>query len=57
MATHLRDAFERPEELEDIGARARRYVAGNFSHEVLEARWRGLLEGMSAGAGVQDHAA
>jgi glycosyltransferase involved in cell wall biosynthesis len=57
MATHLREAFERPDELEDIGARARRYVADHFSHDVLEARWRALLEGMSVGPGAQGHAA
>ena len=43
--------------METFSARARRYVADHFSHEVLEARWRTLLEGMDAGPGVQGHAA
>ena len=57
LASFLREAFERPEELEDIGARARRYVAAHFSHEVLQDRWRRLLAEVSGGQGLHDHAA
>ncbi len=57
MATHLRDVFERPEDMEDIGQRARRYVAANFSHEVLKRRWAALLEQVGERGQVRDHAA
>jgi glycosyltransferase involved in cell wall biosynthesis len=57
MATHLRDVFERPEDMEDIGQRARRYVAANFSHEVLKRRWAALLEQVGERGQVRNHAA
>lgn len=57
MATHLRDVFERPEDMEDIGQRARRYVAANFSHEVLKRRWEELLEQVGERGQVRNHAA
>jgi glycosyltransferase involved in cell wall biosynthesis len=57
MATHLRDVFEHPEEMEDIGERASRYVAANFSHEVLQRRWRTLLDQVGERAALRDHAA
>lgn len=57
MATHLRDAVERPEEMQDIGERGRRYVAENFSHGVLRRRWRALLDEVADGRGAREHAA
>jgi glycosyltransferase involved in cell wall biosynthesis len=57
MATHLRDAFERPGEMEEIGQRGHDYVAANFSPEVLQRRWRSLLEEIDSRRTVRGHAA
>jgi glycosyltransferase involved in cell wall biosynthesis len=57
MATHVRDAFERPDEMEEIGQRARDYVAAGFSPEVLQRRWRSLLDEIDGRRAVREHAA
>jgi len=57
MAALLRDICERPEEADDIGARACGYVAANFSHDVLRRRWRALLDEVEHGREQSRHVA